>query len=722
MRYSMTRRIFPRLLACALMNVSLLVFPMGTASAAPQTLTVDTPAPPTLGVPTIATSGSPTDVTAGSMGVVDPAVSLSGFDTIDGATVSINSGFVPSEDQLTFTNQNGIAGTYNSATGVLTLRGSASSAAYQAALQSVAFRNTDPNSSHLDPRTITFSVGAGTLFNAATGHFYQFVVSPGISWTGARDAAAISTLYGLRGYLATITSAAENSFVTAKLQGTGWIGASDSAQEGVWKWVTGPEAGTHFSRQSKYGWCAASTGTSVNGQYVHWAAGEPNDCGSNYPGNHAEDYAHFYTNGTWNDYPGNAGVEGYVVEYGGMAGDSQPVLSANATVNVVDGAAPTITGTATPAPNAAGWNNGEVAVHFTCSDAGSGLASCTPDSVLENEGANQSVTGSAVDHAGNTASATVSGINIDRTAPNTTISTWLTQDVPVTLAATDNLSGVAATYYTVDGGALQSGTLTIDSEGAHTITYWSVDAAGNAEAAQTATVQIDKTAPTISGSADRDANGAGWYNADVTVSFTCADDLSGVASCSQPQTLNEGANQSATGDATDNAGNAASVTVSGINVDKTAPTVTYSGNAGSYGVDQQVAINCTAGDSLSGVASSSCEEVSAPAYTFALGENTFSATAIDIAGNEATNTVSFTVSVTNLSLCSMTKQFVSNKGIANSLCVKLENAAKEAAAGNTEPAMNMLQAYINEVAAQSGKALSAERAEILTRLATALSN
>jgi hypothetical protein len=849
------------------------------------TLNIDAPTPPTLGVPTIVASGNAVAVSAGSAGIVDAGISLRGFETIDGASVTINNGFVPSEDQLTFTNQNGIVGTYNNSTGVLTLSGSASAATYQAALQNVTFANTNPNSNQLGPRTVTFSVGAGTLFNAATGHFYQYVASPGVSWTAARDAAAGSSLYGLRGYLATMTSAAENSFVTAKLAGTGWIGGSDAAQEGVWQWVTGPEAGTVFSSQSKLWWntCSANTGSAVNGQYVNWQAGEPNDCGSYAPGNHAEDFAHFYTSGTWNDYPGNAGVEGYVVEYGGMPGDSQPVLSANATVNVVDRTPPVITGAPTAPANSNGWYNSDVTVHFTCTDTGSGIATCGPDQTVSQQGANQSATGSAVDNAGNTASATVSAINVDKAAPMTTIAaptTGQNQDVPVTLSATDNLSGVAATYYTVDGGAQQSGTsftlaaegihtitywsvdaagnaeaaqtatvqidktaptitgapdraangagwynadvtvsftcsddqsgvascsgpqtlgegasqsatgsaadnagntasatvsginvdkappmttiaaptteqnqdvpvtlsatdnlsgvadtyytvdggaqqsgtsFTLSTEGIHTITYWSVDAAGNAEAAQTATVQIDKTAPTITGAPDRAANSAGWYNADVTVSFTCSDDQSGVASCSGPQTLGEGASQSATGSAADNAGNTASATVSGINVDQTAPTVTYSGNAGTYSIDQQVAISCTAEDSLSGVASSTCATVSGPAYGFALGVNTYSATATDNAGNATTNTVSFAVSVSNVSLCSLTQQFVGNKGIANSLCVKLENAAKQAAAGETQPANNMLKAFIDEVEAQTGKALTVDKAAVLTRLAEALS-
>ena len=57
---------------------------------------------------------------------------------------------------------------------------------------------------------------------------------------------------------------------------------------------------------------------------------------------------------------------------------------------------------------------------------------------------------------------TVGGIKIDRTAPTTTVdvtelpaSGWYTGDVNVTLHSADNLSGVAKTYYKVDGGAAQ---------------------------------------------------------------------------------------------------------------------------------------------------------------------------------------------------------------------------------------------------------------------------
>src|SRR5207302_16325 len=54
--------------------------------------------------------------------------------------------------------------------------------------------------------------------------------------------------------------------------------------------------------------------------------------------------------------------------------------------------------------------------------------------------------------------------------------------------------------------------------------------------------------------------------------------------------------------ATDNCGNQETTRPLVINIDKTPPTVTYAGNAGSYTVDQTVNITCSATDNLSGVA------------------------------------------------------------------------------------------------------------------------
>ena len=99
------------------------------------------------------------------------------------------------------------------------------------------------------------------------------------------------------------------------------------------------------------------------------------------------------------------------------------------------------------------------------------------------------------------------------------------------------------------------------------------DVAGNTASVTLAGINVDKTAPTIVTQRSVAANAAGWNNSDVTVSFVCSDGLSGAASCSPAQVFAEGAGQSAHGTATDLAGNTASVTLAGINVDKTAPTI-----------------------------------------------------------------------------------------------------------------------------------------------------
>src|SRR5439155_1120423 len=247
-------------------------------------------------------------------------------------------------------------------------------------------------------------------------------------------------------------------------------------------------------------------------------------------------------------------------------------------VFTIDKTAPTISGAATTSPNAAGWyDGGSVTVHFTCADALSGIASCPPDVTLSAEGANQSVTGTATDNAGNSASATVSGINIDKTGPAISGSRspaanangWNNSDVTASFLCSDVLSGIASCTSPITlsaAGAAQSATGT------------ATDKAGNSTSTTVSGINIDKTAPTISGAARTSPNAAGWYDGgSVTVHFTCADALSGIASCPPDVTLSaEGANQSVTGTATDNAGNSASATVSGINIDKTGPAISGS--------------------------------------------------------------------------------------------------------------------------------------------------
>jgi hypothetical protein len=132
----------------------------------------------------------------------------------------------------------------------------------------------------------------------------------------------------------------------------------------------------------------------------------------------------------------------------------------------------------------------------------------------------------------------------------------------------------------------------------------SATSAGGNAAEQSVTIKRDATDPTISGSKSPAANGFGWNNTDVDVSFTCNDGLSGIDSCGPNQTLStNGAGQSATGTATDNAGNTASDTVSGINIDKTNPNVNVTGvsNGATYTLGSVPAAGCSTSDALSGV-------------------------------------------------------------------------------------------------------------------------
>lgn len=63
------------------------------------------------------------------------------------------------------------------------------------------------------------------------------------------------------------------------------------------------------------------------------------------------------------------------------------------------------------------------------------------------------------------------------------------------------------------------------------------------------------------------------------MTFTCSDGVSGMVSCVGTTTLSaEGAGQSATGTATDQAGNTAQASVTGIRIDRTAPVVAVPAN------------------------------------------------------------------------------------------------------------------------------------------------
>ncbi|MEH7336042.1 hypothetical protein V7161_25785, partial [Neobacillus drentensis] len=134
----------------------------------------------------------------------------------------------------------------------------------------------------------------------------------------------------------------------------------------------------------------------------------------------------------------------------------------------------------------------------------------------------------SVDNAGNIDDKHTVEVKVDKTAPTTVSNVedkWYTAAVDVELTAKDDQSGVKATYYSIDGADFREGTnLTIEKEGTHTITFYSIDNAGNIENKHTVEVKIDKTAPTIK--ADLPTEFA--LGSSFDLKYEAADNLSGM--------------------------------------------------------------------------------------------------------------------------------------------------------------------------------------------------
>lgn len=150
---------------------------------------------------------------------------------------------------------------------------------------------------------ITSSAFAAPIYCPLTGHWYE-AISGTYNWTVARDNAVAKG-----GYLATLTSLAENNWAWSNLGNVSyyWIGGYQDPNgvepAGGWNWVTG----------ESWSW-------------ANWNNGEPNN---NLFSGHFEDNIQFWNNGKWNDVSGNstnsiygtgssAGnryYQGYIVEY-----------------------------------------------------------------------------------------------------------------------------------------------------------------------------------------------------------------------------------------------------------------------------------------------------------------------------------------------------------------------------------------------------------------------
>ena len=174
------------------------------------------------------------------------------------------------------------------------------------------------------------------------------------------------------------------------------------------------------------------------------------------------------------------------------------------------------------------WHNQPVTLTFSATDnpGGSGIAYTEyslDGGVTWTQGASVTIPAPAdhsndgvhtvlyrsVDNAGNVETAKSCQVMINTTPPTTSVTgadaNWHNTPVTLTFSATDAGSGVASTQYSVDGGPLTTGaTLTIaapadhSNDGIHTLSYRSVDNAGNVEATQSCQVRIDTLGPVCS--------------------------------------------------------------------------------------------------------------------------------------------------------------------------------------------------------------------------------
>ncbi len=259
----------------------------------------------------------------------------------------------------------------------------------------------------------------------------------------------------------------------------------------------------------------------------------------------------YITNGTWSAYVGTNssvlnntnttitasqledGHYNWSVDCTDLAGNSNGVAVMRRVI--IDTVNP-VTSSNTPA----GWQNKAFNITLTANDE-NGIAYTnysldgamhTGNTVQITTPGNHTVVFFSVDLAGNIETQKTIQALLDLEAPNTTTNLteeWQNTDFNITLNASDSLSGVALTNYSIDGVMHSGNLIEINTEGNHTVVFFSIDNAGNIEAQKTIHALLDKTAPDIS-SVEVEKIYAKTGD-EVIVNATVSDSLSGIMSC-----------------------------------------------------------------------------------------------------------------------------------------------------------------------------------------------
>jgi hypothetical protein len=157
--------------------------------------------------------------------------------------------------------------------------------------------------------TLSAQIAQWSSLSGGNDHYYELVVAPGgITWAAADTAAQ-----NAGGYLATLTSVAENTFAFNLAAATPSAWFIDGPGNGLGPWLGGYQA--TFLSEPAGGWV---WGTGESWSYTNWASGEP----SNY--NNIEDRLQLFGSqtlmaATWNDIPSGGNADGpahaYLIEY-----------------------------------------------------------------------------------------------------------------------------------------------------------------------------------------------------------------------------------------------------------------------------------------------------------------------------------------------------------------------------------------------------------------------
>jgi hypothetical protein len=224
---------------------------------------------------------------------------------------------------------------------------------------------------------------------------------------------------------------------------------------------------------------------------------------------------------TWNIYTGpfTISTEGVTTVYYRSIDNAGNVENTNTAVIMIDKTPPVTSISLSGTPGLNGWYTSNVNVTLTAIDNVSGVAlteyslngttswnTYTGPFTISAEGVT-TLYYNSTDNAGNVEAMNTKVIMVDKTPPvtNLTIGTpiyidsagnvYVTSATNFTLTATDSISGVAHTYYRINGGNWTEYTGAFNIKGpikTYTIDYYSVDVAGNSEPVNSKTVILEE--------------------------------------------------------------------------------------------------------------------------------------------------------------------------------------------------------------------------------------